>query len=404
MTTKIKVGVLRESKNPPDKRVAITPSVGQELLKKYPNVELFIQPSEIRCFNDQEYKDLGLQLKEDLSDCDLLIGVKEVKAETFIANKKYLFFAHVAKQQFYNKNLFKDMINKKLTLMDYEYLTNRKGERVVAFGHWAGIVGAYNSLLAFGIKYKLYELKRAKDCFDYAELIEEINNKVKLPPIKILITGKGRVGKGAIEVLEHLNIKHVTVDEFLHITFKEPVICWIDADEYTSRKDGSDFEFNHFFKNPEMYKSEFKPFTRAADLFIACHFWDIKSPSLITREDLRESQFSIKVIGDVSCDINGPIASNVRPSTIDKPFYDYNTMKNKEEPAFISESNITMMAVDNLPGELPRNSSEFFANTLLNNVFDSLFLDDNEGIVNRATILEAGKITDKFSYLQDFAK
>jgi len=404
MHNKIKIGVLRETKNPPDKRVAITPNIGKELLNKYPNLELFIQPSDLRCFKDEEYTSLGITLKEDLSDCDLLIGVKEVKSETFIAGKRYLFFAHVAKEQAYNKNLFKDMIAKKITLIDYEYLTHLNGARVVAFGQWAGIVGAYNSLLAFGHKFKLYELKRAKDCFDYNEVIEEVKNKVKLPPIKILITGKGRVGKGAIEIISLLNIKQVTVDEFLHQTFNEPVICWIDADEYTSRKDGEAFEFSHFFKNPEMYKSNFKPFIHAADLYIACHFWDPKSPEFITKYDLKEAQISMKVIADVSCDINGPIATTLRPSTIAHPFYDYNTYKHCEEPAFSRDTNITVISVDNLPGELPRNSSEYFSKALLDNALEAIIWDDNEDMVARATILDEGKITEKFKYLYNFAK
>lgn len=403
MVKKLKIGVLRETKNPPDKRVAITPSTGAKLKKKYQNIEIFVQPSEIRCFKDKEYVNAGLELKEDLTDCDILIGVKEVEKETFIENKKYLFFAHVAKQQPYNRPMFNEMIKKNITLIDYEYITNENGQRVVAFGKWAGIVGAYNALIAWGKRYGLYNLKRANDCFDFKEMLKEVE-KVKLPQIKILVTGKGRVGNGVMETLTPLKLREVSVDDFLHKSFSKPVVCWIDADEYNLRKDGEDFDFQHFFQNPEMYKSNFKRFTRAADMYIAAHFWDNKSPKLISKDDFKDNLFSIKVIADISCDINEPIASTIRPSTISDPFYDYNTYNSQEEKPFSKDTNVTVMAVDNLPGELARDASEYFSNELVDNVFHAIIGNDKENLIKRATILKEGKITEKYLYLEKYSK
>jgi alanine dehydrogenase len=399
----LKIGVLRETKNPPDRRVAITPQTGSELIKKFKNIEIFVQPSDLRCFKDDEYINSGLIIKEDLSDCDILIGVKEVNLDTIIADKKYLFFAHVAKQQPYNRKLFKELISKQVTLLDYEYITKPNGQRVVAFGKWAGIVGAYNALIAYGIKYNLFELKRAKDCFDFKEMLVELK-KVKLQPIKILITGKGRVGKGALETLSPLKFKEVTAAEFLNNSFNEPVICNIDADEYTKRKDGLIFDFQHFFKNPEMYQSNFKKFTQVADLYIAAHFWDSKSPIFIGKEDFKDDLFNIKVIADISCDIAEPIASTIRPSTIAEPFYDFNPLNEIEEAPFSKVTNITVMAIDNLPGELPRDSSEYFSKELIDNAFEALLGNDKEGIIVRATILNKGQITERYSYLESYSK
>ncbi len=403
MINKYKIGILRETKNPPDRRVAVTPKSAIELLKKYPQVELRVQPSPIRCFTDQEYRDAGIILQEDLSDCVILIGVKEVKYETFIPKKKYLFFAHVAKLQAYNKQMFKEMISQQITLMDYEYLTDNNNMRLVAFGHWAGIVGAYNSLLGFGKKYNLYELKRAKDCFDYQELRLQLVN-IKLSPIKILVTGKGRVGTGAKEILDASSITQVNTEDFLRKTFDYPVYCQIDADEYAIHKENRNFSFPHFFKHPEEYVSNFKRFMHAADLYIACHFWDKNAPIMLGKEEICDNQCAIKFIGDVSCDINGPIITTTHASTIDSPYYDFNTYKMSEEPPFSSPKNITTMTVDNLPGELPRDASEFFANTLLNNVIDYIINHDTEEVVKRATILENGNITERYNYLHDFAK
>lgn len=400
MERKIKFGVLKETKTPPDRRVAVTPEQCVEIQKRFPHVEVFVQRSDIRCYKDEEYENLGIQLVDSLENCDILIGVKEVHIPTFIADKTYIFFSHTAKKQSYNRGLLQEVVKKNITLLDHEYFTDTKGMRLVAFGKWAGIVGAYNALIAYGKRNKLFDLKRAKDCFDFEEVKQHVA-EIKLPAIKILITGGGRVAKGAMETLSPLNLKKVSPEDFLAKTFDEPVLCQIDADVYTKRKDGQPFEFAHFFKNPTMYESTFKPFTKVADMYIAAHFWDNNSPRFITPEMYKEDDFSIKVIADVSCDIADPIASTLRPSTIADPFYGYNPKTGKEDNAWY-ENNITVMAIDNLPGELPRDASIEFGTGLVEKVYPALLDEDTEGIIERATIATKGGLGKNYGYLKGF--
>ena len=397
---KTKVGILRETKTPPDRRVAVTPLLAIEMKEKFQNVVLKVQESDLRCFSDKEYNDSGINVYEDISDCDILIGVKEVDIPALIEGKAYLFFSHTAKKQPYNRELLQEIIRKKITLIDYEYLTDENNIRLVAFGHWAGIVGAYNGLLAWGKRYNSFDLKPAHKCHDMSEMLSELN-KVDLPAIKILVTGGGRVTYGALEALAPLNLRDVSPEEFLTETYDEPVICRIDPDHYVRRKDGRTFDLQHFFDHPAEYKSTFRPYTKVTDLLILCHFWDPASPVFMTKEDMRSDDFNIKVIADVSCDLNGPVPSTIRVSTISDPFYGYNPLTDKESEPFDKES-ITVMAVDNLPGELPRDSSEEFGKTLVQKVFPSLLGKDSKGIIERATIAKDGRLTKKFAYLQNY--
>lgn len=399
---KFKVGLLKETKNPPDRRSALTPNTAVEFTNKFPNVELFIQPSELRAFKDEEYLEKGLTLKEDLSDCDILIGVKEVKIGTFIPNKSYLFFSHIAKKQPYNLGLIKSMIKDKITMIDYEYLTNTKGMRLVAFGKWAGVVGAYNGIRTWGLRTKDFDLKPAHNYHDKVEMYETCQ-KVTLQPMKIIITGGGRVAHGAMETLNAFGIKEVSPKEILNQNFNEAVFAKIEPWDYTKHKKGKEFDLNHFFKNPTEYESTFAPFTKVADLYIACHFWDPKSPQFFTQEDTQKADFNIKVVADVSCDIKQPIASTLRASTIAEPFYDYNPKTGKEELAFSNENNISVMAIDNLPGELPRDASEEFSKGLIDNIFPHLFGEDKDEVILRATILKNGNLTKKYNYLTEWA-
>jgi len=401
MKNRIRVGVLRETKNPPDRRVAIPPQTGLKILDKYLNVSIFIQPSDIRCYTDAEYREQGYFLTEDLRECDILIGVKEVNIPTLIPNKTYLFFSHTAKEQPHNRELLRQAIKRNITLIDYEYLTNSSNKRLVAFGHWAGVVGAYKALRARGMRTDFFDLPPARSCKDVYEMYEHLKH-VTLKPIKILVTGGGRVAKGAMQTIRTLDLKEVSAEEFLSQDYDEPVVCRIDPDQYVERIDGSEFDLNHFYQNPEMYRSTFKKFTKVTDLFIACHYWDPKSPKFIIPEDYKEDDFNISVIADVSCDINGPIPSTLRPSTIASSFYGYDRFNEEETIPFVDKRNVTVMAVDNLPGELPRDSSIDFGEGLYENVYKALFDDDSEGILERATITKAGKLTSKFSYLQAY--
>ena len=399
---KIKIAVLKETKIPPDRRVLIAPKQGIELQKKFQNVELFIQSSNIRAYKDKEYTDLGLNVVSDINNCDIMLGVKEVEISKLINNKTYLFFSHTAKKQKYNRPLLKELLRKNIRMLDHEYFTNSKGARLVAFGYWAGLVGAYNGLIAFGKRNNLFDLKRAIDCLNRKEMFQELK-KIELPPIKILITGGGRVAHGAMEILDFLKIKKVSHKEFLTKDFNQPIYAQLDPQHYVKRKDGSEFELHHFFENPEKYESNFLSYTKKTDLFIACHFWNEKSPVFMTKEEMRNDDFKISVIADISCDIAAPIPSTLRSSEIANPFYGYNPETELEGDAF-DKKNITVMAVDNLPGEVPRDASVDFGNGFIDKIFPSLFGDDNKGIIERATITKNGKLGKHFKYLKDFVK
>ncbi len=398
---KIKIGIVREEKNPLDKRVPFTPLQCSELLKEYSNVQLFIQSSNIRCYSDNEYASFGLPLTDDLSHCDILIGVKEVPKEKFIPNKTYIFFSHTIKKQPHNLAMMRSVIEKKITLIDYETMTDANSNRIIGFGRYAGIVGAYNGLLGYGKKYDLYHAKPAHSCRDKAEMEEELK-RIKLSNIKILITGGGRVANGAMETVSSLKIRKVTPYEFLNCSFREPVYCQLHSKDYHEAKDGSSWNKNEFYLHPEKYNSTFLPYTKVCDLLITGHFWSPGCPVLFTKKDIKSSDFRISVIADISCDIDGSVPSTIRASSISNPFFGYNPVTEKEDIAF-GKDTITVMAVDNLPCELPRDASEDFGKELYERVMPSLLKSDN-GLIERATIVEKGQLKERFSYLSEWVE
>jgi saccharopine dehydrogenase (NAD+, L-lysine forming) len=402
MDKKLKVGILRETKNPPDRRVPLTPPQIVALEELYPDVEFFVQPSDYRCYSNEEYEYLDIPLKEDLRECDILLGVKEVDIRTFIPGKTYMFFAHVAKQQPHNIEMFREMAAKDLSLIDFEYLTDDKGLRVVAFGRHAGIVGAYNGLRARGIKTNRFKLKPAYQCHDLDEMWAGLRLIELKPGLKILITGDGRVAHGAMETLGVANVVQVQPDDFLTRDFDVPVFCQIGPEFYTRHKDGLNFNFNHFHNNPHEYESTFLRFTKVTDILITGHYWDPRSPVFFSKDDMKSSDFRISVIADISCDVNGPIPSTTRATTISDPFYAWNPYLEVEEPAFSRLTNVTVMSIDNLPGELPRDASLDFGKQLMTNVLHDLLTQAASPMLERATILHDGKLTGRYKYLSKY--
>jgi len=397
---KISLGIVRETKTPPDKRVPFTPRQCRLLLEQYEHLELLVQPSAYRCYSDDEYRAEGIRLSEDLSGCHILMGVKEVKLSALIDQKIYLFFSHTAKKQPYNRELLQEVIRKGIQLVDYEYLTDEKGIRVVAFGRWAGVVGAYNGLRAYGLKSSAFKLKPARDCFDLEELLEELK-KVEMGKNRILVTGGGRVAGGALEILEGAGILQVEPEEFLSKDFKRAIFARLDPWHYTRRKDGRDFDFEHFMKHPELYENSFLPYAARCDTFIASHFWDPASPLMLSGDALAGGELPLSLVADISCDIDGPIASTIRASTIASPFYGYDPATGKETAPF-DNGVITVMAVDNLPGELPRDASADFGSALMEQVIPELLGVRDSGMVGRASIAAAGKLTSRYKYLADY--
>jgi alanine dehydrogenase len=404
MTKPLRVGILRETRNPPDRRVPLTPPQITTIEEVYPDVQFFVQPGDIRCYSNEEYEYLDIPLKEDLRDCDILLGVKEVDKRTLIPGKTYLFFAHVAKMQQANREMFREMAGREITLIDFEYLTDEKSRRVVAFGRHAGIVGAYNGLRARGIKTNRFRLKPAYQCHDLDEMWAGLRKIDIKPGLKILVTGEGRVSSGAIETLNVANIVQVKPEDFLKREFDVPVFCQIGPQHYTRHRSGLEFNFRHFMRFPDEYESSFMPYARVSDILITGHYWDRRSPHFFTREDMIKPDFRITIIADISCDVPGPLPSTLRATTISDPFYGYNPYLGTEEPAFSRPTNITVMSIDNLPGELPRDASQDFGRMLINNVLHDLLMGTDSPMITRATILKNGNLTPKYSYLRDYLK
>ena len=396
----MKFGIIRERKNPPDRRVVLSPSACQNVLSKFPKAKIEVETSPIRVFTDEEYRAKGITVVHDISSCDVLLGVKEVPIDALVPNKKYFFFSHTIKKQPYNRGLLKAILEKNIELYDHEVITNPAGQRLVAFGRYAGIVGAYNGMRTYGLKYSLFQLPKAETLKDQQALIDELR-KIKLPNIKILLTGRGRVGNGAREMLDAMGLKRVTVADYLVKSFHEPVYCQIDASEYNKRKDGIRGSKTDFLKNPQEYRSNFFRFARVTDFYIAGHFYGDGAPFLYTREDAKNPDFKIRVVADISCDIDGPVASTIRPSTIADPIYGYDPVTEKETD-YRETSTIAVMAVDNLPCELPRDASNGFGNAFSKHVIPAFFDGDADGILERARMTQNGKLTQRYSYLQDF--
>ena len=394
------LGVIRETKNPPDRRVPLSPEQCRQLLQVYPGLSIFVQASEDRCFSDKEYEEAGIPLKEDLSDCDVLMGVKEVKIEALIEGKTYLFFSHTAKQQPYNRPLLQAVVEKSIRLIDYEYLTESKGVRVVAFGKWAGVVGAYNGLRGLGLRTGKFDLPRASECRDIEELKSHLTG-IDIGKTRIAVTGGGRVAGGALEILKAAGIRQVEPETFLASISKEPVFTRLDPWHYTKNRFGETFDFKHFVENPHLYENSFLPYARRSDMLLACHFWDPRSPVLLGQKDLMGGDVPIRIIADISCDIDGPIASTIRASTIAEPFYGYDPVSGSESSAFDQHS-ITVMAVDNLPGELPRDASTDFGAALVKHVIPELMESGESKMLQRASIAENGGLGKEYGYLKDY--
>lgn len=393
-------GIIQERKNPPDRRVVLTPKACQTVLKTFEDAQITVESSQIRVFKDQEYKDVGIPVSSNIENCDVLLGVKEVPIESLLPNKKYFFFSHTIKKQPYNRKTLQTVLEKNIELYDHELITNPQGIRLVAFGRYAGIVGAYNGIRAFGLKSGAYQLPKATELKDQADLIDHLR-QIELPAFKVLLTGKGRVGNGAKEMLDGMRLREVSVNEYLHEKFNEAVYCQVDVLDYSRRKDGKKLDENDFFQNAEEYESTFMRFAEVTDLYMAGHFYGQGAPYLFTREDAKKSEFNINLIADISCDVDGPVASTIRASSIEDPVYGYNPIS-ETEVDFNDTNAIGVMAVDNLPAELPRDSSLGFGEAFVKHVIPAFFNGDKDGILERSRMTQNGKLTPRYAYLQDY--
>ncbi|WP_016991259.1 NAD(P)-dependent oxidoreductase [Flavobacterium sp. ACAM 123] len=396
----MKFGILKERKSPPDRRVVFSPDELIRFKQFYQDASVKVESSDIRIFSDAQYEDQGIEISEDINDCDVLFGIKEVPIDSLISDKSYFFFSHTIKKQPYNRQLLQAILEKKIDLYDHETIVNANNRRLIGFGRYAGIVGAYNTIRGFGIKFGLFKLAKAETLSGKEELINHLKRLV-LPPLKFVITGTGKVGGGIKEILDAIKIKEVSVDNYLTKNYAQPVYTQIDVLGYNKRIDGKVLDFKDFYENPSEYVTDFERFAKVSDIVITGHFHGNGAPDVLTREMLQSKDCKIKVVGDVSCDINGPIACTLRSSTIAEPFYGYLPSEHKEVDVFHPAA-VVVMAVDNLPCELPKDASEGFGAMFMEHVIPAFFNDDKDGVLARAKMTEKGKLTPRFSYLQDF--
>lgn len=396
----MKFAVIKERKSPPDRRVVLSPKACLNLLKNHTEAELIIESSDIRAFSDEEYSNLDLNVNSDISEADVMIGVKEVPIEALIPNKSYFFFSHTIKKQPYNRTLLRAILDKNITLYDHETLVDYNQNRLIGFGYYAGIVGAYNGIRTIGKKWNCFELPKAANLKGREDLNKELKG-INLPNLKIILTGSGRVGQGAKEILDFMAVKQVNIDQFLNHSFDEPVYVQLDVMDYVSRMDKGEGSKLDFFANPSDYKSTFSKFITVADVFIAGHFYGKGSPYFFTREEAKAENFNLKVVADISCDIDGPVACTIRPSTIENPIYGYHPLS-ESEIDFDDPNAIAVMAVDNLPCELPRDASEGFGAIFVEQIIPAFFNADKDGVLARAKMTENGQLTSAFSYLQSY--
>jgi len=396
----MKFGIIKERKNPPDRRVVFSPNELAKIKQKYHDCTVKVESSDTRIFTDIQYQSMGIEVVNDVSDCDVFFGVKEVPVDNLIPNKAYFFFSHTIKKQPHNRKLLQAILEKKIDLYDHETIVDSHNHRLIGFGRYAGFVGTYNAFRAFGIKFELFKMPKAETLSGKDALVAHLKRLV-LPPLKIVVTGTGKVGSGAKEILDAMKIKEVTPENYLSKNYTQPVYTQIDVLDYNKRKDGQVLDFTDFHHNPSEYVSDFERFTKVSDIYITGHFHANEAPRILTREMLQANDCKIKVVADISCDVAGPIACTVRSSTIAEPLYGYLPSENKEVDVFHPAA-IVVMAVDNLPCELPKDASEGFGEMFSEHVLPAFFNGDKDGILKRAKITENGKLTERFSYLRDY--
>ena len=396
----MKIGIIKEGKIPPDSRAPLVPGQCKFIMENF-LIELAVQRSPIRSYRDEEFEKEGLTMTDDMTSCDVLLGVKEVPVNLLIPEKTYFFFSHTIKKQPHNRRLLQAVLEKHIRLIDYELLTDDQGVRLIAFGRFAGMVGAHNALFTYGERTGRLSLKRMRDCHDYEEA-KSIYRNTRFPPLKVVVTGGGRVGSGACQVLQDMGFKRVSPSDFLFGYYNYPVFTQLNPEQYAARKDGRFFIPQHYYDHPEEFHSAFFPYAQVADIFINGIFYDRRAPAFFTVEEMRKPEFHIQVIADVTCDIapHSSVPSTIRASTIDSPVYGFDPVSHSETQPY-QDGIIDIMAIDNLPNEMPRDASLAFGQMFVDKILPEL-LNPQSKVIERATIAAHGHLTPHFMYLQDY--
>ncbi|MES2003602.1 MAG: NAD(P)-dependent oxidoreductase [Bacteroidota bacterium] len=394
------IGLIREGKVPADNRVALIPAQCKWLVKHFPDIRILVQSSPNRCFTDEEYQQAGIDVVDDLSECNLLLGIKEVPVDQLLSGKKYLFFSHTKKKQPYNQALMHAMVDKRITLVDYECLEHEDGQRIIGFGFFAGIVGAHNGIMAYGNRTGAYHLGRVAEVKDYRELIHTYFG-LKLPSVKIAVTGSGRVAHGILEIMNLMDVQEVEPDEYLRREFAYPVYVHLKGNELYRHKEKGNYGRDDFHANADQYRCVFEDYCAHTDILMNGIYWEQSIPRLFSMETLQRPDFRIQTIADITDDKNGSIPCNLGDATIDDPVYGVDKMSGAKTEAY-RDGSVDVMAVGNLPNELPRDASRYFGEQLIKYVLDDMHKGSSLAI-ERATILKEGKLTEAFGYLADYA-
>ena len=395
------IGLIKEGKVPSDNRVALSPKQCRYLLDQFPSWDIIVESSPNRCFKDREYQKEGIKVVEDISTADILLGIKEVPKDQLISNKKYLFFSHTKKAQTFNKALFHVMMDKNITLIDYECLEHEDGQRLIGFGFFAGIVGAHNGIMAYGNRTKEFKLSRVKEVKDYMELVHTYFG-LKLPNIKIAITGSGRVAHGILEIMNLMDVQQVEPDEYTTRAYAYPVYVHLKGGDLYRHKTNNTYDRNDFHAHPENYHCLFTNYLKHTHILMNGIYWEPSIPPLFTMDDLQEDDYVLTTIADITDDAHGSVPCNLGDSSSDDPVYGVN-VTSFEKTAPYMPNGIDIMAVGNLPNELPRDASRYFGEQLIKYVIPDLIKGGNK-IIEGATMLDKGKLTQKFSYLEDYSK
>lgn len=395
------IGLIKEGKVPSDNRVALSPKQCRYLLDQFPSWDIIVESSPNRCFTDKEYQKEGIKIVEDISAADILLGIKEVPISQLIPHKKYLFFSHTKKAQTYNQTLFQAMMDKNITLIDYECLEHEDGQRLIGFGFFAGIVGAHNGIMAYGNRTKEFTLGRVKDVKDYMELVHTYFG-LKLPNIKIAITGSGRVAHGILEIMNLMDVQEVEPDEYTTRDYAYPVYVHLKGGDLYRHKTNNTYDRNDFHAHPENYNCLFNNYLKHTHILMNGIYWEPSIAPLFTMDDLKDDDFVLTTIADITDDAHGSVPCNLGDSSSDDPVYGVN-VSNFEKTAPYMPNGIDIMAVGNLPNELPRDASRYFGEQLIKYVIPDLIKGGNK-IIEGATMLDKGKLTQNFSYLANYSK
>jgi hypothetical protein len=396
----IKIGLIKEGKKPHDNRVALTPAHCKWIHKNASHVRVIAQSSEVRCFPDKEYLSAGVEVKDDLSDCDILLGIKEVPIDQLIPGKTYLFFSHTKKKQPSNQKLLRAILDKKIRLIDYECLEHEDGQRIIGFGFFAGVVGAHNGMMAYGNRTGLYQLERVYKQRSFRELIHHYFG-LRLPNVKIVVAGSGRVAHGLLEIMNLMGIHEVEPDDYLIRRFAYPVYTQLKGADLYMNKTSGKYSRQEFHDNPERYSCKFLSYAAQTDILLNGVFWDVNVPRLFEKEDIKANDFIIQTIADVTDDKNGSIPINCGDQPMEDPVYGIDRSTLQKTAPYLRGS-IDIMAVGNLPNELPRDASRYFGEQLIKHVLDDL-LKGSSAIIERATMTNAGRLTEPYMYLKEYA-